>query len=144
MVTTATCMEIQNLYPSLEEILSHHGLKKEDLDKECLSAVRNKIAVQIIEWKMIGRFLQIPEAKLAAIDRDNRKEEERRVQLLNTWHENNGRSATCLKLITALVDQRCCDLAESFCIIIKEHNTLDTLVPTGAQGQSTHQSGLFA
>ena len=123
---TETC-EISEV-PSLEEILSDNGLEKKDLDRECTQDIRWDIAVQIIKWKMIGRYLGIPEWKLADIARDhsNFGEEECRVQLLNTWHERKGKKATYLELITAFRHGGCVDLACTLCKMIIQRQPSDT------------------
>ena len=42
--------------PTFEEILSRHGFKEEDLDKECPRDIRDDIAVELgADWEMIGR-----------------------------------------------------------------------------------------
>jgi hypothetical protein len=42
--------------PTLEEILSRHGFKEEDLDRECPQDIRDDIAVELgADWEMIGR-----------------------------------------------------------------------------------------
>ena len=56
---------------------------------------------------MIGHYFGIPEEKLVAIQVENRTEEERRVALLSTWNKREGRQATYLVLIHALVDILC-------------------------------------
>lgn len=128
---TETC-EISNV-PSLEEILSHNGLKKKDLDRECTQDIRWDIGVQIIHWKMIGRYLGIPEWKLVVIVRDHSKygEEECRVQLLNTWHiERKGKKATCLELITAFHRGGYVALADTLCkMIIQKQPSEPGLLP---------------
>ena len=44
--------------PSLEEILSRHGLKPTDLDKECPKRVRDEVAVKLGDWEMVGCYLE--------------------------------------------------------------------------------------
>ena len=104
---------------TFDEILSHHGLQWEDVDKECSQGIRFQISIKIINWKMIGRCFGIPEEKLVAIEVDNRTEEERRVVLLHTWHQREGRGATYLKLMTALYQQHKRNLVDQLCGMIK-------------------------
>ena len=55
-LTMATAHPSSNeVGPSLEEILSRHGLKEIDLDRECPRDIRNDIAVELgADWEMIG------------------------------------------------------------------------------------------
>ena len=103
----------------LEEILSRHNIAKEDFDKECSLHVRYQIAVQITNWRMMGHYFGIPNEKIVAIQVENRTEEERRVALLRTWSEREGKQATYLNLIRALYHRRRCDLVDSLCSLIK-------------------------
>ena len=48
----------------LEEILSRHGLKPTDLDKECPERVRDEVAVKLDDWEMAGRYLEFTLEKL--------------------------------------------------------------------------------
>ena len=41
----------------LEEILSKHGLTKEELDKRCSHSVRYEIAIKVINWKCLDTTL---------------------------------------------------------------------------------------
>lgn len=122
--------------PSLEEVLSQHGLVEKDLDRECSPNIMYEIAIKIEDWKTIGHYFGIPQAKLVAIEVDNRTEESRRVTLLNTWSQQEGKSATYLKLMKALHHQRRNDLVDSLCGMIKS-STMDILAPTENQEQSS-------
>ena len=60
--------------PSLDEIFSRHGLKSEDLDKECPLEVRNEVAVKIADWEMIGHCFYLPSEKISDINRENKSQ----------------------------------------------------------------------
>ena len=127
----------------LEEILSKHGLMKNDLDKKCSPCIRNDIALKISNWKMIGHHFGIPKEKLIAIQIENRTEEERRVELLCTWSEQKGKQATYLKLIDALYHRKRCDLVDTLCGLIKSNHIggKGTCTPCGDQQQSSGSIG---
>ena len=118
----AASLEAQGMAtPTLNEILSCHDLQTKDVNRECSKGIRYEISVKIVKWKMIGRLLGISEEKLAAIQVDNNTEDERRVVMLNTWHQKHGSQATCLSLMIALYKHQCCDLIEELCGMIKSH-----------------------
>ena len=108
----------------LEEILSQNDIAREDLDKECSQGIRYEIAIQIIDWKMIGHYFGIPKEKLVAIEEENRTEEQRRVELLYTWSMREGRQATYYKLINALYHQDRRDLVETVCKLIRQNSII--------------------
>ena len=116
----------------LEEILSKHGLTKEELDKRCSNSVRYKIAIKVIKWKMLGHYFGIPEETLVAIQKENGSEEERRVALLNTWHTQEGDRATNRRLIHALYHRERRDLMNILCQLIKSESN------TGAREDHQH------
>ena len=103
----------------LEEVLSQNDITREDLDKECSPGIRYEIAIRIIDWKMIGYYFGIPKEKLVAIEKENRTEEQCRVDLLYTWSMREGRQATYYKLINALYHRDRRDLVETVCKLIR-------------------------
>ena len=98
--------------PSLEDLLSHHGLKIKDLERPCPLHVRNKVAVKLVDWKMVGHCFNISKEKLAAIDHENDTEDQRKVALLDTWSEREGNAASYLKLADVLHQRERNDLVE--------------------------------
>ena len=105
--------------PTLEDILSRHGLKEKDLERECPRDIRHRIAAKIIDWKMVGYFLEFPAEKLAAIDRENDTEDQRKVVLLDSWGKREGRKASFLKLATVLHRRERADLVELLCVNVR-------------------------
>ena len=101
--------------PSLKEVLSQQGLKKKDLESVCPRNVRNKVAVKLADWKMVGHCFNFSRSKLAAIDRESETEDQRRVALLDTWGEREGKGATYLKLAEVLHQRERGDLIEMLC-----------------------------
>ena len=112
--------------PTLDEILSHHGLQMRDVSRVCSQGIRYEISIKIVSWKMIGRLLGIPEETLAAIQVDNNTEDERRFVMLHTWHKKQGSQATYFRLMTALYRHRRCDLVEQLCGMIKSNSIAST------------------
>jgi hypothetical protein len=115
--------------PTLEEILSRHGFKEEDLDRECPrdTCTRDDIAINFgADWEMIGRCLEFSLDELRDINRENSRQEMCRVSLLDAWHKREGRGATFLKLARAFHRRKRRDLVDLLCTKLK--STL-TLVP---------------
>ena len=66
--------------PSLEDILSRHGLKETDLDRECPRDIRNDIAVELgADWEMIGLYLEFSLDELRDIRQQHSSQEMCRV-----------------------------------------------------------------
>ena len=113
--------------PSLEEILSRHGLRATELDRECLRAIRCDIAVELgADWEMIGCYLEFTLDELRDIKTGNSSPEMCRVALLDAWGKREGKGATFMKLADALHRRKRRDLVEVLCTKLK--STL-SLVP---------------
>ena len=104
--------------PNLEDIISQYGLAKEKLHEECSQTVRLKIASKLEDWKMVGRYLNIPSEMLKAIERDNDTEDQRRVAMLDTWHKSEGELASYSRLADALYQHGRRDLVSA---IVQSH-----------------------
>ena len=90
---------------SLAELLGHYDLRTTDLEWECPREIRIKIAVKLVDWKVFSAFLGFPPEKVASIDAEHRTEDQRKIALLDSWHEREGEYATCLKLAKVLYDR---------------------------------------
>ena len=113
--------------PSLEEILSRHGLKEADLDKECPRVIRNEIADKLDDWKMIGCYLDFTLEKLRNIQHENESQDLCKLAVLDTWSKREGKAATYLKLVRVLYCRNRCDLVEFLCTKLKSISV--SLVP---------------
>ena len=105
--------------PCLIDILSHHGLEKKDLERQCPPRTRISIAAKLVDWKTTGYYFGVPAEKIAAIDRENSTEDQRRIALLDCWEKREGRNASCLKLADVLHRRERRDLVEQLCAEIK-------------------------
>lgn len=115
--------------PSFLEILSRHGLKETDLDKECPRGVRNEVAVKLDDWKMIGCYLDFTLEKLRNIQHENESQDLCKVALLDTWNKREGKEATYLKLVRVLYRRNRRDLVEFLCAKLK--STLSVIPLSG-------------
>ena len=121
--------------PTLDEILLRHGLKAEDLDKQCPLEVRNEVAVKIIDWKMIGHCFNFPVETIKNIDHENRNQDQCKVALLDTWSKREGKRATYLKLADVFHRRKRRDLVEFLCAKVKSSGM--RLVPVSGVPDTT-------
>ena len=105
----------------LPDIFNRFDLETKDLILECPRIIRNKVAVKLIDWKVFGAFLGFPPEKLASIDVECHSEDERKIALLDCWHEREGEDATCLRLAEVLYDRNRRDLVCYLCELTKTH-----------------------
>ena len=81
----------------------------------CPRDIRNKVAVELVDWKMVGHCFDFSRAKLEAIDRENQTKDQRKVALLDFWGERDGKGATYFKLAEVLRKRGRGDLVELLC-----------------------------
>ena len=83
-------------------VLNSHRKK---LDIKCSREIRDKIAAEIVDvWDLLGRTLEVSDKNLKSIryDISLALPEKKAVAVLDTWAEELGSGATCLKLAEAL------------------------------------------
>jgi hypothetical protein len=102
--------------------ISRCDLKIEYLQEECPRKVRLEIAERLTDWEMVGRYLDLSEQELTAVERENHTEAQRRVAMLETWHKREGKDATHLRLANALLRHGRKDLVELLCQIVKKED----------------------
>ena len=106
----------------LNDILSKYDLKIKHLQGKCPRSVRLEIAKELIDWEMVGYYLDLSEQDLTAVKREKDTEDQRRIAMLEIWHKRKGRDATYLKLANALLRHSRKDTAELLCQIVKKAN----------------------
>ena len=99
----------------LGEILDNHKLQEQDLIGKCPREIRNKIALKLTDWKVFGHILLIPKETLVSIDVDNHTEDQKRIALLDSWHQREGKDATYFKLAEKLYEHDRRDLVNHLC-----------------------------
>ena len=103
---------------SIEEIAERAGVKPGILLKECSPVVSLKLATFCVDWKLIGRHVDLTEADLTAVDGDNRTVEEKRVGMMEKWKSKFSYKATYRTFIKALLAMgRCVDAIEACKVI---------------------------
>ena len=108
---------------SLDEILKNCSSKKQDLIEECPREIRIKIALKLIDWKVFGHVLLIPRETLASIDAENQTEDQKKIALLEFWHEMESKGATSFNLAERLHEHHRRDLVTHLCELVKSHCT---------------------
>ena len=109
----------------LEEILERNGLSKTDLQRECPRDTRVKIALKITDWKSFGHIIGLPKEKIFSVEIENSTEDQRKIALLDSWHEKDSKNATSLRLVEGLRDHQRGDLINDLCQL--------TLMSTGSK-----------
>ena len=71
--------------------------------------------MKLVDWEMVGYCFSFPPEKIAAIERQNYTEDQRKVALLNAWSEREGDGATFLKLADVLHQRKRNDLVDFLC-----------------------------
>ena len=106
---------------TLDDIYSKHELRLNDMTSRCSYPVRVRMATLLVDWKLIGHYLGFSQLKLHTIqvDPDYESEEQRRLALLETWAEEEGKKATYLKLAEVLYEYGRRDLVEHLCKMIR-------------------------
>ena len=111
----------------LDAIIRHSGLQKQALLRECPREIRIRIALKLTGWKVLGHILGLSKETLASIEVDNQSEEERKIALLDSWHEKESANATILKLAEGLRDHSRGDLISYLFNLTQSHGSLTEL-----------------
>lgn len=73
------------------------------LEQECSQQVLLSLAKHRVDWQLIGLYLELTHADIAAVDGDNQTVEEKRVGMLGRWKEKFAFKATYRVFIEALL-----------------------------------------
>ena len=103
----------------LDTILQVQGVERRHLDLTVDQDIKLRISEKILDWKMVGRYLNFRREQLKAIDRDHDSEDQRKAALFDAWSERDGSGATCLKLAEVLYRRERRDLVELLCELVK-------------------------
>ena len=107
---------------SAEKVANGVGLAADELSKPCDSSIIPSLADCFSQWKMIFGSL-LSELDLDDIDKENTREEEKRIAALRKWRDRNGREATYKVLVDALLNRGERYQAEIVCRKIRAHST---------------------
>lgn len=124
--------------PSLNDVLAQYDLERKDLLFECPRKIKLLVAAAIEDkWNRLGRTLGVSEAKLKTIGSDINLSlpEDKANATMDTWTEEYGEYATCLKLVEALYRRNKLGIIRSVCKEV--HRIKDS--PTATQHQPSLQ-----
>ena len=94
---------VYNTGITVEEVAANAGVELSTLSKECPEYMLLNFAKFCIEWKLIGRRLELSKADVEAVDCDDRTEREKRFGMLEKWKEKFAFRATYKSLIESLL-----------------------------------------
>lgn len=123
--------------PSLDEIIERHGLTLSHLQQKCPREVNVEIAAKLVDWEMIGTYLNFGQEKQTAIFRENSTEDQRKVALFDAWSARDGEDATYFKLADVLHRRQRRDLVELLCKALIKQSREEVASRNAAQIQPT-------
>ena len=96
------------------------GLAANELSKPCDDRIITSLADCFSQWRVIFGSL-LSELDLDDVDKENRKEEEKRIAALRKWKTRNGCEATYKVLVDVLLNRGERSQAENLCKILAKH-----------------------
>lgn len=96
-----------------------HGLEWEGVDGQISKEHRKGLALKLSDWKAVGALLQFTEKEIDAIDSGYSTDDEKRVVLLESWNEREGKQATYLNLARLFVDGQRQDLVDCLKMVLR-------------------------
>ena len=89
---------------TLQEVATQAGIDNLDvLDQECSQKMLLNLAQHCVDWRLIGLYLDLTKADIAAVDEDNRTADEKRAGMLGRWKEQLAFKATYRVFIETLL-----------------------------------------
>ena len=79
------------------------GIPVDALSNECSKEVVLEVAKLCVDWQLIGKYLKLTEAEIAAVDGDRSTVDEKRIAMLEKWKNKLAFKATYGVLIKALL-----------------------------------------
>ena len=103
------------------DVLTEHGLTRNELNIPCPAKVCNTIAMKLDRWELLASFLGLAEEDCTAIREDyNTNYAKQRSVSLNTWKQQFGSKATYLMLAEGLEKIKRLDLVGELCVLYKD------------------------
>ena len=89
---------------TMQEVATQAGIDNLDiLNQECSPKMLLTLAQHCVDWRLIGLYLDLTKADIAAVDEDNRTADEKRAGILGRWKEQFAFKATYRIFIEALL-----------------------------------------
>ena len=103
------------------DVLTEHGLTRNELNIPCPAKVCNSIAMKLDRWELLASSLGLAEEDCTAIREDhNTNYAVQRSESLNTWRRQFGSKATYLMLAEGLEKIKCLNLVGELCVFYKD------------------------
>lgn len=100
-------------------VIEHYKLTEEDSNQPITDCHLEEISRSYCSrWKSLAPYLQSKSITVEDIDRDHRREEDKRYAFFFGWKRKKGSDATYKTLITALLKIDCKDDAEGMCKLL--------------------------
>ena len=87
----------------MQDVAAQSGVGLDTLSKECSQTVLSGLAKFCVDWQLIGKYLNLTDAEITAVDGDKRTVEEKRAGMLANWKEKFAYKATYQTLIEVLL-----------------------------------------
>ena len=89
---------------TLQEVATQAGIDNLDiLDQECSQKMLLNLAKYCVDWTLIGLYLDLTRADIAAVNGDYQTVDEKRAGMLGRWKEQLAFKATYRVFIEALL-----------------------------------------
>ena len=72
-------------------------------DQGCSQKMLLDLSKHCVDWRLVGKYLDLNKADIAAVDEDNRTADEKRAGMLETWKEKFAFKPTYRVFIEALL-----------------------------------------
>ena len=86
---------------TIEDVAMKADIPVDALSNECTKEVVLEVAKLCVDWKLIGKYLKLTEAEIAAVDGDRSTVDEKRIAMLEKWKNKLAFKATYGVLIEA-------------------------------------------
>ena len=89
---------------TLQEVATQAGIEKLDIfDQECSQRMLLNLSKYCVDWSLIGLYLDLARADIAAVNGDYQTVDEKRAGMLGRWKDKFAFKATYGVLIEALL-----------------------------------------
>ena len=110
-----------NITVELCDVLTGHGLTRDELNIPCHAEACNSIAMKLDRWELLASFLGLAEEDCTAIREDyNTSYAVQRSVSLTRWRRQLGSKATYLMLAEGLEKIGRMDLIGKLCVLYKD------------------------
>ncbi|XP_064401962.1 uncharacterized protein LOC135347816 isoform X2 [Halichondria panicea] len=114
---------------TIDKLVNHVGIDKDLLNQPCSTEHLTKIAPFVPNWQKYAIVLGLNQPQILSIKSDHLLDPEMKAQqVLSLWKKANGFNATYSTLVDVCLQKKDVQLAESICIIVKEHSSQPPLI----------------